>query len=171
MIFRLSRTLNRTIQAGLCIMPLAENPYADWSASLFAAAHHRYILLSNTRSLYSVVMSGKGDASGSQFADRALSSIREFMQDDGQQFSYHRFIAPAAATVTFATSLDRSVTAAMNELIARATLWLTHGALSPFDVGFKLNEVLLATLGGPGGRGYARPREAFRTLLSTALAC
>jgi len=60
MIFRLSQKLNTKIKAGtLQSLPLHENPFADWSAHLFVADRTQYIILSNTKSLYSVVMFGK----------------------------------------------------------------------------------------------------------------
>ena len=61
MIIRLSEKLNKKIKAGtLDSVPLNENPYADWSAHLFTADRTQYIILSNTKSLYSCVMFGKG---------------------------------------------------------------------------------------------------------------
>ena len=111
MIFRLSQKLNTKIKAGpLRAMPLDENPLADWSAHLFVAGRTQYILLSNTKSLYSTVMYGKGITNDSAFIERALSSIREFMEDDGQGAAYERFIAPSSASVRFAKALNRSVT-------------------------------------------------------------
>jgi hypothetical protein len=42
MIFRLSQKLSSKIKAGaLATLPLDENPFADWSAQLFAADGHR----------------------------------------------------------------------------------------------------------------------------------
>ena len=85
MILRLSQKLNTKIKAGkLTEMPLDENPYADWSCHLFTADRTQYIILSNTASLYSCVMYGKGITDDSRFIERALSTIREFMEDDGQ---------------------------------------------------------------------------------------
>lgn len=164
MIFRLSQKLNTKIKAGaLSALPLDENPYADWSAHLFTVDRTQYILLSNTKSLYSTILYGKGITHDGQFIDRALGSIREFMEGDGQAFAYHRFIAPASGTVRFAKALNRSVTGSMNELVASATLWLADGDLSPYDVGFRINDLLLSSLGGPSG-GYGTPREAFKAL-------
>ena len=41
MIFRLSQKLNAKIKAGtLRMLPLDENPFADWSAHLFVAVGH-----------------------------------------------------------------------------------------------------------------------------------
>lgn len=167
MIFRLSQKLNTKIKAGaLGVLPLDENPFADWSAHLFTTDRTQYIILCNTKSLYSTIMPGKGITKDSQFIDRALSSIREFMQDDGQQFAYRRWVEPASTSVRFAKALNRSVTGSMNELVAFATLLLTEGDLPPHDVSFKLNDLLLSSLAGPGD-GYGRPREAFKALLAT----
>ncbi len=163
MILRLSQKLAKKIKAGkLTDMPLDENPYADWSCHLFTADRTQYIIMSNTKSLYSYVMYGKGITDDSRFIERALSTIREFMEDDGQQFAYRKFIAPASGTVSFAKALNRSVTGSMNDLIKFAKLWLTEGDLSPHKTGFKLNDMPMSALGKP--RGYDNPREAFKLL-------
>jgi hypothetical protein len=85
MIFRLSEKLNATIKAGaLPTLPLDENPFADWSAGLFLVGRSQYILVTNTRSLYSTALPGKGVTDEKTFLERALSSIRDFMEADGQ---------------------------------------------------------------------------------------
>ena len=95
MIFRLSEKLNAKIKAGtLATLPLDENPFADWSAGLFLVGRSQHILVTNTKSLYSTVMYGKGITDDSTFIDRALSNLREFLADDSQQFIYRRFIDP-----------------------------------------------------------------------------
>jgi hypothetical protein len=166
MIFRLSQKLNAKIKAGtLRALPLEKNPFADWSAHLFVADRTQYILLSNTKSLYSAVMFGKGITNDSQFIERALSNIREFMEADGQEFVYHRLIVPASGSVGFAKALDRSVTGSMNDLIRHATYWLEAGDISPFDVGFKLNEIPMSALAG-GGLAFGIPQDVFRALAS-----
>lgn len=120
--FRLSQKLATKIKAGtLRTLPLDENPFADWSAHLFVADRTQYIILSNTPSLYSVVMYGKGITFDSDFISRALSNVREFMAYDGQEFVYRRFVAPASGTVRFGRPLHRSVTGSMTELIKHAT--------------------------------------------------
>ena len=98
----------------------------------------------------------------------ALKSLREFMEEDGRGEVYHRWIAPACGSVQFSKALNRSVTGSMNELIACATLWLIDGDMSLFEVGFRLNDLLLSTLGG-GVRGeYGKPREAFQAMVEDA---
>lgn len=142
MIFRLSQKLNAKIKAGtLPARPLNTNAFADWSAHLFSADRTQYVLLSSTKSLYSTVIYAKGITTERRFIGRALGGIREFMEADGQAFVYQQSIAPACVTVRFAKALDRTVTGAMNDLVQNATVWLTESELSPFDVGFKLNEI------------------------------
>lgn len=166
MIFRLSQKLNSKIKAGnLHVLPSHEHPLADWSAHVFAADRTQYILLSNTKSLYSTVMYGKGITNDNHFINRALSCIREFMEDDGQAFTYQRLIVPACSSIRFAKASNRSVTGSMNELILHATDWLTEGGLSPFDVGFKLNDIPFSTLMDSKGSRYSTPREAFKALI------
>jgi len=163
MIFRLSQKLAKKLKQGtLPSLPLDENPYADWSAHLFTADRTQHIIVTNTKSLYSVVMYGKGITDGGLFIDRALGCLREFMEDDGQAFAYRRFIAPAAGSIRFAKALNRSVTGSMNDMIFHAKMWLIEGGLSPHDVGFKLNQIPMSALGKP--RGYQQPREAFKLL-------
>jgi hypothetical protein len=164
MIFRLSQKLATKLKEGnLPEVPPDENLYADWSAHLFTADRAQYIILANTKSLYSVVTFGKGITNGGQFIDRALSCLREFMEDDGQSFVYQRLIAPTTASVKFAKALDRSVTGSINELVKFATFYLEDGETSPFEVGFKLNDVLLSALSSEK-KGYGKPNEAFKAL-------
>ncbi len=167
-IFRLSQKLNAKIKAGtLPSSPLDDNPFLDWSASLFLAGRTQCILLSNTKSLYSTVFYGKGITNESQFVDHALSSLRELMQQDGQEFVFRRFIASAAATVRFAKALDRSVSGSMNDLVRFATFHLIEDGLSPFDVGFRLNEIPMSAIAPSKSAKYGVPRAVFKALASS----
>lgn len=160
MILRLSQKLARKIKAGkLSEMPLAENPYADWSCHLFTAGRTQFIIVCNTASLYSCVMFGKGITDDSRFIERALTSIREFMEDDGQQLAYRKFIKPEGETVSFSKALNRSVTGSMNDLVYHAKMWLIERELSPHDTGFTLNNIPMSAM------SYKNPREAFKSLI------
>jgi hypothetical protein len=170
MILRLSQKLNNKIKAGsLKALPLDENPFADWTAHLFVADRTQYIMVSNTKSLYSTVLFAKGITNDSRFIERALASIREFMEDDGQAFVYHRFIVPATGTVQFAKALNRSVTGSMNELIRFAIALLVERELSPHDVGFKLNDFLLSAIALNKSDKYDTPKDAFKALVNSIM--
>jgi hypothetical protein len=165
MIFRLSEKLAKKLKEGtLPAVPLDENPYADWSAHLFTADRAQYVIVANTRALYSVVLFGKGITDDSEFIKRALSTLRDFMADDGQSFVYERFIAPASGSVRFAKALDRSVTGSINELVKFAKVWLETGEVSPYEVGFRLNDVLLSAIAPSKKDRYGKPNEAFKAL-------
>lgn len=163
MIFRLSQKLATKLkEGGMASHPLHENPFADWSSHLFVADRTQYILLSNTMSLYSVVMFGKGITDDNQFIQRALSNIRRSWERTAR-FAYHRFIVPTTASVRFAKALDRSITGSMNDMIRQATVLLAEGEMAPFDVGFRLNEAPMSALTS-NGSPYGIPRKAFKAL-------
>ncbi len=168
MIFRLSQKLSAKIKAGtLAALPPHENPLADWSAHLFLAGRTQYILLSNTPSLYSTVMYGKGIANDGDFIERALNSIRESLEDEGQGAAYERFIAPASGTVRFANALNRSVTGSINDLTGHAAYWLAAADIAPCEVGPRLKEIPMSALKHDGA-SYGFPRAVFEALVNKA---
>jgi hypothetical protein len=159
MIFRLSQKLAKKLKTPLPKpAPADPNPFADWSARLFTADRTQYVILTNTLSLYSTVIYGKGITNDRQFLDRALVAIRELMVDDGQEFIFRKLVAPASGTVHFASARNRSVTGSMNDFVNAAQIWLTEGELSPSDVGSKLNDMPMSFL------HYRNPREVFKAL-------
>ncbi len=164
MIFRLSQRLAKKLKtAATDTLPLDENPYADWSARVFTVGRTQYIIVANTKSLYSVVMQGKGGTSEKRFTERFLNAVRAFMEDDGQEFVYKRFIEAASDNVQFSKALNRTVTGSLNELVKVAELWLAEG-VSPHDVGFRLNDTLMSALAWAGSHNYGTPNEAFKLL-------
>jgi hypothetical protein len=71
--------------------------------------------------------------------------------------------------VRFAKALNRSVIGSMNDLTYHATVWLTEGGLSPYDVGFRPNEIPFSSLADAATATYATPRSAFRGLTGASL--
>lgn len=164
MIFRLTQRLSNKIKAGrLSQSPLDENPHADWSARLFTANRVQYILLSNTASLYSVVLFGRGITHEGAFIGRALDAIREFMTDDGLGLIHINFVAPGSGSIRFCKALNRSVTGSMNDLEFAARVYLETGEWSPCDVGHRLNETPLSAIPCIP-KGYSTPRAAIGSL-------
>ena len=167
MIFRLSQKLSDKIKTGtLAAHSLDKNPLADWSARLFLANRTQHIMLTNTKSLYSAVMIGKGVANENEFIQRALSNIRELMEAVDLEFIYHQLIVPASSRVVFAKALNRTITGSMNEFIKYATYFLAAGDISLFDVGFRLNDTPMSALAFEGS-AYGIPREVFKRLTVT----
>jgi hypothetical protein len=168
MIFRLSQKLNTKIKAGtLATLPLDENPFADWSAGLFLVGRSQYILLTNTKSLYSTVLPGKGVTDEKTFVERALSSIREYIDADGQEGVFERFVAPASGSVRFAKALNRSVTGSMNDMTKHAAYWLAAGDVSPVEIGSRLKGIPMSALKDDGST-HGFPRDAFKAMVDKA---
>ena len=166
MILRLSQKLCTKIKAGtLSTVPLDENPLADWSAHLFVADRTQYILLSNTKSLYSTVFYAQGITNDSRFITYALNNLREFMEADGLLHVYLQHIAPSSSRVRFAKAFSRGVTGTMNEMILAATNSLVNYDMSPHDVGLDLNNLLFSAIAANPAEKYGRPREVFQTLV------
>lgn len=156
MIFRLSAKLGKKLNTVPAqSSPLHYNPCADWSANLFLADRTQYVLVTNTLSLYSVVMFGRGLTNDGEFVKRAISLLGELMGDDGYEFLRERAFLPQAGRISFAKALNRSVTGSMNDLIFNAQTILTESEISPYDVSFKLNEMSMSYL------KYDTPRDAF----------
>lgn len=159
MILRPSQKLAKKIKVTpLTVLPLDPNPFADWSAHLFTSERKQFVILTNTASLYSVVMPAKGVANDEGFLDWCMSCLGEYMAEDGQEFIFRRFIAPATGAVRLSKALNRSVTGSMNDLIFHARMWLAEGGLSPHDAASKLNEMPMSAI------TYRHPREAFKLL-------
>jgi len=171
MILRLSQKIGSRLKAGpLKPLPLDKAPVADWTSQLFFFDRLPYILVSNTAALYSTVLYAKGITNDSIFITCLTSALRDFMEADGLAFAYDRFIMPRTGLIRFASTFNRSVTGSMNELISYAKVLLADEETSPFDLGFRLNDLLLSAIASDQSRGYGKPRDAFQSLIAESSA-
>lgn len=137
----------------------AMNPLLDWNAHLFTVQRTQYIIMTNTASLYSMIMYGRGITSDKQFAREALSCMKEFMTIAGHKAITEKFIDPEDKSI-FSKIIDRRVMGSMNDLVFQAKIHLSEGRKSLFDVSLLLNESPMSYL------GYSRPKEEFSILYS-----
>jgi len=159
MIFRLTRKLAKKIGIGLSkYVPPDNNPFADWTAHLFTAQRTQYVIVTNTASLYSMVMYGKGITNTNRLTQDSLSYMSEFMANDGNEFLYRRLIVPYAGRILFSKATDRRVLGSINELVFEAKFYLVEREESPFGASLLLNESPMSLL------GYNTPRDAFKAL-------
>lgn len=158
MIIRLGNTLAKKIKE--TVLPSAApdpNPFADWSTRLFTADRTQYILISNTATLYSTVIYGRGISDADRLIHGMTESMRDVMNKDGFESTYLDRVAPETARIFLSKTLNRSVIGSMNELVFAAKWHLIRDEMSPFDASFRLNDVPLSCL------KYGNPREAFRS--------
>ncbi|PQO27594.1 hypothetical protein C5Y96_18885 [Blastopirellula marina] len=164
MIVRLTQKLGKKIHVSPTkSYPLDSNPLADWSAHLFTVARTQYILVTNTASLYSAVLYGRGISDDMRFLDRMLSTIREVMEEDGLSLVYQKLVAPSSATVVFSKAFSRSITGSMNDHILASKLFLGEVDLSLHETSFKLNSTPLSAI------EYGSPRNAMQVLCTDLL--
>jgi len=161
MIFRLTLKLSKKI--GIAPLPAvpfdkSRNSLIDWSAHLFTAQRIQYIILTNTVSLYSMVMYGRGITNDKKFIQGVLSYMREFMTIDGNKFLFEKYIEPQGNEMFFSKIVDRQVMGSMNDLVFQAKVHLNMGKLSPSDVSFRLNESPMSYL------NYSRPKDELQKL-------
>ena len=164
MIFRLTLKLAKKIG----IAPLPAIPYdsnrnsvLDWNAHLFTVQRIQYIILTNTESLYSMVLLGRGITNDKNFIQETLSCMEEFMIIDRNKVIYDNFIEPESKIMYFSKIIGRRVLGSMNDLIFQAKVYLNEGQKSPFDVSFMLNKTPMSYL------NYSNPKVEFRKLYFT----
>jgi hypothetical protein len=163
MLFRLSQKLAKKLKlTGLKALPPDRNQFADWSAHLFTVGRQQYIIVSNTASLYSVLLLGRGISNQNRFVPGVLAAIRELLIADGQGPVYERLIAPAANAAVFGTALNRSVIGSMNDLI-KCLRWSSQRApISPIEDSLALNDTPMSML------GMDKPGFAFKAMVAKA---
>jgi len=162
LIFRLTSKLSQKIRlASLQALPTDQstNPFLEWNANLFTVQRSQYLILTNTTSLYSMILYGRGITSDKQFIKLVLPYMKEFMLIDGNELAYERFIEPERERIFFSKIVDRRVLGSMNDLIFQAKIHLAHGNKSPFDVSFLINESPMSYL------NYSNPGVEFRKLI------
>ena len=127
------------------------------------------ILVSNTKSLLSAVLPGRGITSLDRLQKRAFDGIRACMTALGYESLSQTVIFTDSGPVRFAKALNRSVSGSMNELVKCAEVCMSEGERTLPEVGDRLNGTLLSALAAGGSQGYGKPREAFLVMVGGAV--
>lgn len=118
MIFRLTQKLARKIKVEpVDARPPHENPLLDWTANLFMVSRRQCILLTNSRTLYSVVFRGKGVSDEKTFVGQSMTALDQCLTHDGILGLYDAEMEPALGSPEFCKASDRSVLSSMNQLV------------------------------------------------------
>jgi len=165
MIFRLSVKLGKKIRFDYDqALPPSPNPLLDWSADLFTADRTQYILVTNTASLYSLVMYGKGMTDETRFLGDTIAAMRDVMRADGFLPIFESAIDPSFYPAALAKRENRSVIGSMNDFIFQARLRLPRQDISPYGISSFLNSTLMSYI------DYRPPREEFQSMVREYLA-
>ena len=156
MIFRLTQKMAKKIKRSPKVSyPPAANPYIDWSAHLFTAERAQYVIITNTTSLYSMILHGRGLTDSSRFSEYTLEFMADYIGQDGFEFQFRRFIAAEAAHATICKLTDRHVIGSINNLVYMAKFYLRERQSAPFEASQLINDVPMSYI------NYCSPKEAF----------
>lgn len=159
MIFHLTQKLAKKVKLHpLKALPEADNPFLDWTANLFTVEHTQYIIITNTLSLYNIVMYGRGVNNENEFIKSVLNSMREYMINDGCEIIYRKMIEPFTSQIAFSKVTNKNVLGSMNDLIYEAKMFIGERRLSVFETSLTINDTPMKYI------GYKYPSEAFREI-------
>lgn len=164
-ILRLTSKLATKIKVRLPPEPtLLVDVYSDWCAHTFTAGIH-YVIFTNSYSLLSIVVPGRGLTSREALMDAFAKGVESYGRASGRANIFRRFVlAPAAQDVRLEKIGDRSVLGSMNELIFLARCDLIEGGVTAEVATKRLNVVPMSMLWKRGEASH--PDAAFDQMRS-----
>ncbi len=158
MIIHLTDKLSKKLKTGpLSKIELETKPHLRWYGNFFRAERVQYVLVTNAKSLFSVVLYGRGLTDFNSFYNEFLRTLRGYLTESGMRMIYERIIATESGDITLSKTADRSVLGSMNDMVnANKYMIETHGReLSPWDMAELINHTPYSA----AGRGF--PIEVF----------
>lgn len=138
------------------VLPLAGNGYLDWSCRVFDVwAGQSLMLITNTASLYSTVVTVDGLKTQEQFINGLPVCLKQRLIADGFEYIFLDHIFPVSGTVELSKALNRSVTGSMSDMVSMATITLQEGKSSLEEVIALLNRTPFKAL------EYDHPKDKF----------
>ncbi len=121
MIFRVTQKLAEKIKVVPALaLPSHDNPFLDWTANLFMVSRWQCIILTNSASLYSIVIPAKGVPNEKAFVAQSMKVLRDTMSLDGLVSIFDAKVAPVLDSISLCKAGDRGVLASMNQLVFQA---------------------------------------------------
>ena len=159
MILRFTGKLSKKLKTGpLTKIDEDPGPYLDWYANLFTAQRYQYILVTEAKSLLSIVMHGGGVTDDDKFIKQFLSQLHEYLNDTGNRLIYERIIVPQTGVIKMSKTASKSVLGSMNDMINLSKIYLEDEELGPWDLMKMINRTPFKAI------NYDRPEEAFRKM-------
>ncbi len=142
MIFRLTQKLARKIKVTpTAALPPHDDPFLDWTAHLFMVSRWQCIILTNSASLYSVILPGKGTPNKAAFIENGVKALRENLAQEGILDLFKTRIAPATNSIRFSKTGDRSVLGSINDLTFHTRWHLIDEGLPLSLVNYRINRI------------------------------
>ena len=160
MIVRTTEKLAKQIDVPfLSVLPLAKNPFADWTCRVFTVGERETLMLiTNTASLYSLLAPAKGLETLEQFDYGLIRYLERHMLINGFEDVFRKHIVPELKTMRFAKTLNRSVTGSMTDMVKLAGYMLVEDGNTLEQVAGKLHETRFKAV------EHSHPRDRFAEL-------
>jgi len=142
--------------SSLKAMPLAENPFVDWTCRVFTVGERELLMLiTNTASLYSLLAPANGLENLEQFDYGLIRYLERHMLTDGFEDIFNKYVVPELEAILFAKTLNRSVTGSMTDMVKLTEYMLVEDGNTLEQAAGKLNETPFKAL------DHGHPRERF----------
>ncbi|MFC1559246.1 DUF6933 domain-containing protein [Gemmatimonadota bacterium] len=142
MILRLSAKLSKKLSLfPQASMPLADNPFLDWSGHLFRANQRHHIILTNTPTLYSVLFLGLGITNQGAFEKWVMKELLSYLRYDDKETIFTEYIAPYFQGILYSKALNRSVVGSVNDLVFNAKYCIEEQDMSLQETADFINDM------------------------------
>jgi hypothetical protein len=115
-------------------------------------------MLTNSRSLYSVILRGKGIVDSKSFIEHSLNALRSYMIQDRTINIMEPFITPRWDSIAFCKTGDRRILGSMNDLIRMTKAYLLEPGIPLIVANKQINDAPMSMF------GYQNPKEVFLSL-------
>lgn len=161
MVFRLTRKLATKLGVEpVPSLPPGGSPLHDWTANLFVVDRLQFIILTNTATLYSSIIPGRGNTGSSVFIENALAGIGENLKLDGLDSLLKPLMAAPPEDLAFCKASDKRVLGSINEFVFMARYCILDGERSLTGISCFLNQSHMKAI------RYGRPLDEMRRLLT-----
>ena len=117
MVFRLTKKASEQTYISVTNEGQSQNRYCDWFVDLFVGKDRKkYFLITNSFSLFSIVISAKGIRGEEVFSKNVLNQLRIYFEKTGHSDLFSQFIQPFENEIIFTKTNSRSVLKSMEGL-------------------------------------------------------
>jgi len=159
MVLRFTGKLSKKLKIGpITKVERDPGPFLEWYANLFTANRTQYILVTEARSLLSIVIYGRGVVDDSIFINHFLSFLREYLDEKGNRLIFERVIGPNSGQITMSKTASKSILGSMNDMVSMSKFTLQREDVSLMYLTEMINRTPFKAI------DYQSPLEAFGNL-------
>jgi hypothetical protein len=121
-------------------MPDSPDLFDEWYIHVFHCNRHKYFLITNAATLFSVILHGKGIKDDIDLLDLMFPAIRDQLKDVSCEKLFEQGISPHISGSALSNTTSRAILGSINDMIYNAKYYLDQREMSPFETGKAINE-------------------------------